>query len=163
MSNRKWLWLEDELSSVSDIRNYMERNSIDFETFSNFDDFYIKLVELKNAKKLNEYGLILDIKIDAMRFVPIPKEWSGKNEYKSIPIQSEVNNTGLVFYEEAIVEYAKEFWKPLPPVIFLSTVLESVFRSDLDRIRAKAGSDRFVFIRKWDYDTSSFLSNLKEW
>jgi hypothetical protein len=162
MSKRKWLWLEDELSSVSDIRNFMDRNYVTFEPFSNFDDFYLRLVDLKKAGKLHEYGLILDIKIDAVKFVPLPKEWSGDGEFKNIRVESEVNNTGLVFYENAILEYAKDFWDPLPPVIFLSTVLESVFKLDLDRIKTK--NPYVAFVRKWDYDdTSTFLTYLNEW
>lgn len=172
MGNRIWIWFEDELISVSDIRNYLDIKGINYVQVANFEDLYKKLIDFKNQNRLSEIGLILDVKIDACKRIPLPKEWTGKEPSDIIRVNNNVNDTGLVFYEYAILKNAEVFKKNefffLPPVIFLSTVPNVIFEAKIEDLKNMimkidpGAGDCITYIRKWDYQDSDFLNKLMQ-
>ena len=158
----KWLWLEDERFSITDIEVYLREKRIEIEIISNLDDYYNKLIYLKKGS-LIDYGLILDVKLDGTKMVLIPKTWSDQKDDKFVLVTDVLNNAGILFIQHAIYEAAEAFWRPIPPVIFLSTVPYPEYQEQIDKLKAHYNlQNRIYYVRKWDYD-KELITILNSW
>ena len=169
----KWLWLEDELSSVQDIAANLPSNK---KTFNSIGELLNYLIEKKIEKNLLEYGLILDVLIKGNDFLFSPSQWNKSSNDKYIKTE-EGRDAGIKFYEELIMNKSngwKPFWTPPPPVIFLTVMpFDDKILKRLQEIKMAWGSfynvnpdkARVKWIRKWDveYEDSEFYKLLKEW
>ncbi len=175
-TNRKWLWLEDSISTVSDISQELTDSKIVFEKYNNPN----KLIEFLTQKKivgasLNCYGLIIDVMLKGNQFIQAPQEWTKLNK-QSLYSTVDGYDAGLVFCEQFIFNKDGNwipFWqKPLPPIIFLSTLIydekTSTRVNELKDAWAKnMGKDisdaKISWFRKWDMDFNEFVNQLKTW
>ena len=172
----KWIWLDDEPTTISDIRAIQGLPK--FELFTSLDSLISFLINCKNQNQLSEYGLILDVMLKKNLYITIPTEWSGESELKMYKT-NDGYDAGLVFYEKAILYKTKEpgtWWSPPPPVIFLSVMtLSTSIPERLNLIKQEWSANQTTpcnpsdakvrWIRKWETEDkeSEFIKLLNKW
>ena len=179
----KWLWLEDELSTVDDISILKPIRKIHPEKITTLMELVERIIEIKNSNTddLSNYGVILDIMIQGTPYIDIPKEWSGK-EYEAVPTNNGYD-AGIVFAEKFILnmfeqsnEEKREFkplWNPPPPILFL-TIMSSESKgtqkrlNDIKRKWAKYNGvsieeAKVTYIRKFDATNQIFNDLFNKW
>lgn len=170
----QWLWLEDELATVSDFKAVVEQVAR-VRMFQRIPEMVRYLLENRQSLEAGEtpIGLILDVMIQGAHGLIRPKTWFG-GASEAVFYSNHGFEAGLIFYEKFIIgDGPVPLFNPLPPVIFLTVMHgdSAVLERRLDRIReqwAKANGTsldgaRVQFVRKWDIDGQKLLKILKSW
>lgn len=165
-----WLWLEDQIHTVADYKNLLFKNGYNtklYETPNQLIEFLLQEKAQEGNNYQNKYGFILDTMLIQAKYIIIPREWSKKDEVEYYKTNADGYDAGLVFCENFILPY----WKPLPPIVFLSITNSSSsehsnrFNTIKTKWSEKNGCDtnnvKVAWLNKWDAE-SELLEILKK-
>lgn len=148
LTNKTWLWLDDNVSTIVYLKDQVIGPRMNYQLFASPATLIDYLAVLKQNKiDLGSYGLIIDVYLMGHPRIFLPKEWTGLEDMITFPTEGGYD-AGLVFYESGILgllpgmtedekEKVKPFWAPPPPVIFLTVMQENRpgFTERLDLLR----------------------------
>jgi hypothetical protein len=173
---KKWLWLEDQISTVEDLRSTLTKLGLSMDLYQTPSQLIDYLVDIKISypDQLKNIGLILDVMLTAQRYITCPVKWYGGEQPLYLPTQDGYD-AGLIFYEKLILGIdisKKPLWNPPPPVLFL-TVLHTDFKDTEQRLEVirtewaraysiKPEQARVKWLRKWEANLDTLKEIFKE-
>lgn len=176
---KKWLWLEDQPATVSDLKFTLSKIlQLPIEMFFEPASLINELVKLKieGGQKLQEVGLILDVLLSAQRYIICPSKWSGRKD-ESYSTQHGGYDAGLLLYEKLVLGLnisKTPIWNPPPPVIFLTVIpaeYQEAPQKRLSNIKeewsrangVEVHAAQVTWLRKWDADEAKLREIFTAW
>lgn len=153
---KTWLWLEDQISTIIDIKKEIQHSNISVILFPNTGELIQYLIKKKkeNPESLKDMGLILDVMLARSIYISCPEKWHRGKDIAYFPTNRGYD-AGLVFYENVIMnigktDYEGPYWNPPPPVVFLTVLHTDMEKTEqrLNRLRLHWSKENHVKLEK---------------